>query len=147
MVAFAAHFYARATDAVEVLDRLQKFRDVFRVVLQIRVHGEQIFAARGLEAGETRRALAAVEREFLHTDARVFRRQLFQDFPRLVLAAIVGDDDLVGNFQRLDRLLDGLDECAQVAFLVVTGNDEADFGSFNVHCKNRNQKTSGSLKI
>ena len=71
--------------------------------------------------------------KLLHPDARVAGGELLQNFPGLVLAAIVGDDDLVGNLQRLDRLADGLDECAQIAFLVVTGNDEADFGIGQTH--------------
>ncbi len=88
------------------------------------------FPRAALRSGETRRALAAVEREFLHADARVAGGQFLENFPRLVLAAIVGDDDFVGNLQRLDRFADGLDEFAQIAFLVVTRNDEADFGMF-----------------
>jgi len=87
----------------------------------------------GLQSGEAGRALAAVEGKFLHADARVARREFLEDFPRLVLAAIVGDDDLVGNFQRLHGFADGLDEFAQIAFLVVAGNDEADFRILDVH--------------
>ena len=129
MVALAARLHARAADAVEVFQRLQKFRQVLRVVLQIGVERDEVFAARGLQAGKARRALAAVEREPLHADARVARREFLEDFPRLVLAAIVGDDDLVRQLERLDRLADGLDEFAQIAFLVVAGNDQADFGN------------------
>src|SRR5665213_1235835 len=135
MIAFAARLHTRAADAVEVFQRRQKFRQILRVILQIGVEREEIFAARGLETGEARRALAAVECKFLHADARVSRREFLEDFPGLVLAAIVGDDDLVGNLQRLDRRSDGLDEFAQIAFLVVTTNDEADFRSINVHRK------------
>ena len=135
-VAFTARFHARAADAVKIFQRLQKFRQILRVVLQIGVEREEIFAARGLESGKARRALATVEREPLRADARIGGGEFLEDFPRLVPAAIVGDDDLVGNLERLDRLADGSDEFAQIAFLVVTRNDEANFRIFGVHRPN-----------
>ena len=132
MIALAAHLHTRATDTVEIFQRLQEFRQVLGIILQVGVQREEIFAAGGLEPGEAGRALAAVVGKALHADVRV-GGEFLEDLPRLVLAAIVGDDDLVENVQRLDRRTDGLDELAQVAFLVVARDDQADFRIFSVH--------------
>jgi len=74
---------------------------------------------RGLRPAKLAALSPQLNAKLLHANVRVFDRKRLENFPGLVLAAIVGDDDLVGNFQWLDRRADRLDELAQVAFLVV----------------------------
>ena len=129
-VALAPRRHARTAGAVEFFERRQQFRQVARVVLQIGIEGDDGPAARRLHARPQRRGLPTVEREPLGANARVARREVFEDFPRPVLAAIIGDDDLVGQLERLRRLADRRDEREQISLLVVAGNDEAEFGRF-----------------
>src|ERR1700744_159732 len=135
MVAFAAHLHARAADTIIMLQLFEKFRQVFWIVLQIRVHGEKILASRRLQSSETRRALTAIEFKFLHPDARVFCREFLEDLPRPVLTAVIRNNHLIGNLQRINRQSDGLDQFTEIAFLVITRDDEADFRIFKTHRK------------
>jgi len=132
-VAPAPRRHARATGAVAQFERLQQFRQIARVVLQIGVERDDDPSARGLHARPQRRGLAAVKRKPLRADARIGRREFLEDFPGLVPAAIVGDDDFESHLERFHRPAQGRDERAQIPFLIVAGNDEAEFGSLNVH--------------
>src|SRR5207249_3415511 len=94
-VSFPAGSDARAADAIELPERFEELWQLARVVLQIGVKRDQVFAARGFQSGPARRRLPAIERESLHAKSRIARRKLLQYLPRLVLAAIVGDHDFV----------------------------------------------------
>ena len=73
---------------------------------------------------------AAIEREAQAANARVRRGEFLEHLPRVVLAAIVGDDDFVGAIERCDGIGDGFDQRAQIVLLVVAGNDKGKFRRF-----------------
>src|SRR6266700_7338465 len=125
-VAFAARMDARAANAIELFQGIEEFRQVCWVILQIGVERDEVLPARSLQAGPTCGRLAAVESKTLHPDARVACRQFFEDFPGVVLAAIIGDDDFVSQVEPVHGLANRRDERAQVTFLIVTGDDEAE---------------------
>ena len=58
-----------------VLERFQELRQIARVVLQVRVHGDKVTAAGGLHAGPTGRRFAAIIGKALDAEARICRGQ------------------------------------------------------------------------
>ena len=132
-VAFAAARNAGAANAVIIFQAFQKFGEVFWVVLQVRVEGDDVFAVRGFHSSPMRRRFSTIESQPQRADARVGSGQFLEDFPGAVLATIVRDDDFVSELQRFDGGTDGLDQFAQVAFLIIARDDEADFERKLVH--------------
>ena len=70
-VPLAARLDTRAANAIELLQRLQKPRKLFRIILQIGVERYEILAASSLQAGPTGRGFTAVERKSLDADQGV----------------------------------------------------------------------------
>src|SRR2546425_5453759 len=117
---------ARAANAIELFQGFEESRQVLRVILQIGVERDEVLPARSLQAGPTCGRLAAVESKTLHPDARVACRKFFEDFPRVVLAAIIRDNDFVSQVDPVHGRANRRDERAQAFFLIVTGDDEAE---------------------
>ena len=130
-IALRARRDARAAHAVAVLDGFQKLWQISRMILQIGVQRGDETAVCGLHAGPQRRRLAAVSVEPEGADFRVGRAERLQDFPGVVRAAIVRDDDLVSDVERLQRFADGGHERNQIVPLVEAGNHDAQGGRFN----------------
>src|SRR3989442_860685 len=84
-----------ADDVVALFYFGDKGRDLFRIVLQVAVHGDDNVAAGGVEARLQRRRLAEVPAQGDNLDARIALIN-FVECPRcLVLAAVVDEDDFV----------------------------------------------------
>ena len=80
-------------------------RDVARIVLQVAVGGHDEAAARVGEAGGKRRGLPEVAAEADHAQPGVPRLQRRQRVERVVGAAVVDDEDLVGAAERLEHVV------------------------------------------
>src|SRR5437879_9210210 len=117
---------ARAANAIELFQGFEESRQVSWVILQIRVERDEVLPARSFQASPTCGRLAAVESKTLHPDARVACRQFLEDFPGVVLAAIVRDNDFVSHVELVHGFTNRRDERVQVSFLIVTGDDEAE---------------------
>src|SRR3954470_9809776 len=94
---------------------------VVRVVLQIRVLNDQVFAGRAGNSRADCPALAAVRRQTLQRDARYTA----SDLRRSILRTVVNDDDLLLDIEL--RQIDGTDLFEQrpdEAFLVVSRDDD-----------------------
>jgi len=69
----------------------------------------------------------------LYPDSRITGRQFLEQFPRFIFAAIVGDDDFIRQFERVDGFTDGGDQRTQVALLIVAGDHEAELDAAVCH--------------
>ncbi len=77
------------------------------MILQVGIQRGDVASGRGLNARPNGGGLAAVAVEPHGADTLVVSAQLLQNFPRVVAADIVGDDNFVGNFQWFQRVADG----------------------------------------
>ena len=102
----AADLPAR-NQVVTILENLDHLRDLERVILQVAIEGRHVATRRLRESEGECVGLAAVELEAEPLQEGVFLREPFEDFPRVVAAAVVDGDDLVGKtrgFHRGDNL-------------------------------------------
>src|SRR5580704_7655291 len=88
---------APAADEVEaLLDFLEEARDFFGVVLEVAVHRDNDVAASEVEAGFERGGLAEIAAEADDIDAVIVLVNVGKNFERVIAAAIVDENELVG---------------------------------------------------
>ncbi len=84
-----------AADQIESLAQLrQEIRNLRRIVLQVRVHGDHVGPACRVKARLESRGFAKVPAEANPTHTRIVRRQLLDYLPRRIATAIVDEEDL-----------------------------------------------------
>ncbi len=111
-------------DVVALVDLREERADVGRIVLQVAVHRHEHLAARLLDAGRHGRRLAVVAAELHDAHARVAARDLGGELERAVPAAVVHEDHLERNAERLERAHDGGVHARHVVLFVVEGDDD-----------------------
>ena len=99
--------------------------DVGRVVLAVGVEGDDDPAAGMVEAGGEGCRLAVVAAEADGDDVVIFGGQLLQAGEATVLAAVVDEQGFIIEARTAQRGANLLGQRAQVVFLVVDGDDEA----------------------
>src|SRR5579875_2977070 len=118
--------FARAdpapADAIIMSQRLHETGDFRRIVLQIGVHRDYVFAASRLDSRPYGGGFAAIEGEALHPQTRLLVRQFLEQLPRSIGAAIVGNHDLIGQFQRIHGGANPLQQDRQIALFVIAGD-------------------------
>jgi hypothetical protein len=99
--------------------------DLFRRVLQVGVEGDDDVAAGLFEAGQDRHVLAVVAVEEHHAGhVRTLAVLLGQDRHRVVAAAVVDEDDFVGQAQLVHRGIQAREQVGQAGFLVIDRDDD-----------------------
>ena len=115
-----------ATDVVVAgVHRLEQPADFLRRILQVRVQRHHALAAHALEAGDDRHVLAVVGVE--QDDPRHVRpRQelVLQQRGRAVAAAVVDEDDLVADTQRIERRIEAREQGGEAGLFVEDRNDD-----------------------
>src|SRR5262249_25127915 len=79
---------------VALLQHLQKFWNLVRIVLQITVHGDEVLALRVREAGSQGRRLPEIPAQLPHYHAAVNGHNFAEHFVRPVHTAVVDEDQL-----------------------------------------------------
>ena len=113
-----------ADDVVSLAQLLQEHGNVVGIVLQVAIHGDDVFAFSMIETGRQRGGLPEVAAQFDHYDAPVHRGNLLQHPEGIVVAAVVHEDQLerlVGGFH---NHLEAVIELGYVLFFVVEGYDD-----------------------
>ena len=114
-----------ADDDIEpLLDLLDELVQIGRIVLEIRVHGDDDLALRALETGRQAHRLAEVRAQADTADARIFAVQLGDDLPGVVGAAVVDEDELVADAARLEAVAHPVRQLGQAFGLVEAGDDD-----------------------
>ena len=127
VVALAAGGDAGAADAIPALaEGFEECGDVGGIVLQIGVHGHDIRAARGAQAGVAGGGFAAVEGELHAAHPRVFGDEGFDGGPTAVLAAVIDEDDSAVDACCVEDPDDGRVQKREIFGLVVDGNADAE---------------------
>ncbi len=93
--------------------------DVGRVVLQVAVHRNDDLASGVVESGGHRRRLTVVPTQLDELQTRVAGRKARESIVRLVSAAVVDDDDLVGAAELVEGASQRVVERPDVLLLVV----------------------------
>ena len=115
---------APTDDDVEAFVHLrEQLLDVGRIVLQVTVHGNEDGAAGMLDAGSHGGSLPVIAAKLDHAHARIAARQSHGARERGVLAAVVHQNDLECNAQRLDGSDDGPVERVDVGLLIEQRNN------------------------
>ena len=66
----------------------------------------------------------------LSDHARIRGGQLLQHQPGAVIAAVIGNNHFIADFQRRQRIVDSLHQRRQIALLVMTGTTMLNSGRF-----------------
>lgn len=98
------------------------FGKVRRVILQIRVEGDDHLPAGRLHSGPQRRRLTTLAGEPLGAQARFGSGNPLQQSPTAVTAGVVRDNDLKRLPQRVERRANGRDQRLQVVLLLWQGS-------------------------
>jgi hypothetical protein len=98
-------------------------------VLEVRVHRDHGFAARGREAREQRVLVAEVARQAHAADTGIALAQAHDRVPRAVRAAVVHDHELPVNAELLELAEQARVENVEIAFLVVRWYDDRNHGA------------------
>ena len=113
-----------ADDVVALAQLLQEHRNVVGIVLQIAVHGDDVFAFGVIEARGQRGGLAEVAAQLDHHHAAVDRGNLLQHPEGVVAAAVVDEDQLERLAGGFHDHLQAVVELGDVLFFVVKRYDD-----------------------
>jgi hypothetical protein len=108
---------------VAVLEFFQQQGQVGRVVLQVAVHGGDDVAAAVIDAGLQRCRLAKVPAQAHHLDPAVGGGELLHPAVTAVDAAVVHQDQLVVQPERVERLADAFMQRLDIVALVLDRHD------------------------
>ena len=112
-----------ADDVVSLAQLLQEHGNVVRIVLQVAIHGDDVFTFGMIETSRQGGGLPEVAAQFYHYNAPVHRGDLLQHPESIVVAAVVHEDQferLVGGFH---HHLEAVIELGYILFFVVEGDD------------------------
>ena len=115
-----ALFAPSADDVVAFIDCGEQARNFLGRILQIGVERHHDFAAGSAEAGQDRRVLAEIAREFDHAHRALRARgDLAQDIERIVGRAVVDEEHLPGPPARAHHRFETRPQRAQIGRFVV----------------------------
>src|ERR1700737_50947 len=110
-----------ADDVIALGNLFQKQGDVGRVVLQVTVHGDDVFPASMIEACCQRRSLAEVAAQLDHRNPAIDRGDLAQHMEATVGGTVVHEHDLEGFAVALHNRFEAVVEVGDVLLLIIQG--------------------------
>src|SRR5262245_21643760 len=114
-----------ATDHVVTFFELrQKARDVFRLMLQVAVHGDDHVALGVIESGGQRRCLAEIAPQPYACHARIERGDLPEDHRRAICAAVIDEDQLIVFAETFHHFRQTAIKYGHILFFVMKGDDD-----------------------
>ena len=114
---------------IALIEHVHELADLLRRVLQVRIQRHHVIAARVRQTGHHRGMLPEVGMEQHHPGlVRAALKLQAQHRRRPVLAAVVDEHALVGDPELVERGIEPLEQGVEHLFLVVNGDDDAQFG-------------------
>ena len=133
-VAFFQRIVARllpaGNEVVTLLHHFQESGDLMRVILEVGVHSENVFAGNSLEARGQGFRFAEIAPEAYAVNSAVGVGQVFNYFPTGVFAAVVDEKDLVVQSGLSHHFRDLGVKLPKVALFIEDGNDEGNIHIF-----------------
>ncbi len=123
-----AFFLPARDEVITFFEFGQQVGDFCRVVLQVGVHGDDICAACVLKSGGISSGFAKVAPKLDDFDFGIGVVQVFEDVDGPIGAAVVNEDDFVGEVPAGEHAADFFYERTQAFFFVEQGYDEAEVG-------------------
>jgi len=115
-------------EGIRLVNLCDERRNVVRVVLQIAVHGDDVFALRMVEAGRQGRGLTEVPAQLYHHYAAVDGGDFLQQVEGLIAAAIVDEHQLEAFARRFHHGLQPAIEFGNALLLIVKRNNNGKLG-------------------
>src|SRR5499426_740119 len=113
-----------ADHVVTFFELRQKSRDVFRLMLQIAVHGDDHVAFGVIESGGQRRGLAEISAQSDACHARVEGGDLSQNRRRAIGAAVINKDQFIVFAKIFHHFRQTAIKNGQILFFVMKGDDD-----------------------
>ena len=122
-----ALFAPAGDDVVAFFELLEELGDLVGVVLEVAVHGEDVFTRGVVKTGGKGGCLAEVAAELDDEYAAIDRGDLFKELIGTVTGSVVDEDQLEGATDLLHDLLEAGVEGSNVFIFVMEGNNNRIF--------------------